>query len=595
MDENYFGSPIRKQIFFFIILGFFSLQVFQLVRMQLLNTDKYEEKSNENSIKTNIINPARGLLYDRNINLLVGNKASFILRVTPDHYKNSNTKKIETVLNADSGYVDQILQKNRKYSKYSPRNIMRNVTNEVISWVDENKDKLPGVDYNVQTQRDYSFGVTGSHAFGYTKEIDNKALSSLKDIYSMGDYIGASGIEKTYEKYLRGSKGKEYFVVNSRQKVVGKYKEGREDIPPQKGNDLILTIDKNTQIAAEEALTDYTGAVIALEPQTGEILAFVSAPEYDLSNFASVTSSDFWDTLSSDTTKPLFNRVTMSRNPPGSTFKMLIAFAGLEEKIISKNFSVNCKGGHRFGNRFFRCTHQHGYVNMTSAIERSCNTYFYQLILKLGIDNLYKYSKMFHFGEKTRIDIGQEFKGLIPSKEYYDKVYGEGRWTNGNLLSLGIGQGEILTTPLQLAQYAALLANFGKTKTPHLVRGYIESETNRYVPLEYDSIEVNISRTSFNVIRKGMYNVVQGVDGTAKWIKLKDIEISGKTGTAQNPHGEDHALFIAFAPFDNPKIAVAVIVENVGYGSTYAAPIARRVIKAYLQPEKEKLELFTSN
>ncbi|MEN8191655.1 MAG: penicillin-binding protein 2 [Bacteroidota bacterium] len=595
MDENYFGSPIRKQIFFFIILGFFSLQVFQLVRMQLLNTDKYEEKSNENSIKTNIINPARGLLYDRNINLLVGNKASFILRVTPDHYRNSNTKKIETVLNADSGYVDQILQKNRKYSKYSPRNIMRNVTNEVISWVDENKDKLPGVDYNVQTQRDYSFGVTGSHAFGYTKEIDNKALSSLKDIYSMGDYIGASGIEKTYEKYLRGSKGKEYFVVNSRQKVVGKYKEGREDIPPQKGNDLILTIDKNTQIAAEEALTDYTGAVIALEPQTGEILAFVSAPEYDLSNFASVTSSDFWDTLSSDTTKPLFNRVTMSRNPPGSTFKMLIAFAGLEEKIISKNFSVNCKGGHRFGNRFFRCTHQHGYVNMTSAIERSCNTYFYQLILKLGIDNLYKYSKMFHFGEKTRIDIGQEFKGLIPSKEYYDKVYGEGRWTNGNLLSLGIGQGEILTTPLQLAQYAALLANFGKTKTPHLVRGYIESETNRYVPLEYDSIEVNISRTSFNVIRKGMYNVVQGVDGTAKWIKLKDIEISGKTGTAQNPHGEDHALFIAFAPFDNPKIAVAVIVENVGYGSTYAAPIARRVIKAYLQPEKEKLELFTSN
>lgn len=593
MDENYFGSPLRRQIVFFVIIGFFSLQVFQLVRMQLLNRDKYEEQSNENSIKSKVINPARGILYDRNVDILLGNKASFILQITPDNYNYENTNKIEKVLGVDSGYIDLILQKNRKYSRYSPRNIQRNVGNDVISWVDENRDKLPGVDFTVQTQRDYSFGIMASHAFGYTQEINRKTLSKMKDTYSLGDYIGTSGIEKAYEKHLRGSKGKEFYVVNSRQKVVGRYEGGREDIPPVKGNDLILTLDKNAQIAAEEALKDYTGAVVAIEPETGEILAFVSAPEYDLSKFASITSSDFWDTLSNDVNKPLFNRATMSRNPPGSTFKMLIALAALEENIVSKNFTINCKGGLRFGNRFFKCTHFHGRVNMISAIEKSCNTYFYQLILKIGIDNLSKYGKKFHFGEKTNIDIGREFAGLIPSKEYYDRVYGEGKWTKGYLMSLGIGQGEILTTPLQLAQYAALLANFGKTKTPHLARGYIESLTNKYVPFEFDPIEAEISKESFDIIRKGMYDVVQG-EGTGRWIRLKDIEICGKTGTAQNPHGEDHALFIAFAPFENPKIAVAVIIENIGYGSTYAAPVAQKVIKAYLDPDNKKLDLFSS-
>ena len=594
MDENYFGSPLRKQIVFFVILGFFSLQVFQLVRMQLLNRDKYEEQSNENSIKAVIINPARGILYDRNVNLLVGNKASFILQITPDIYNHANSNKIEKVLGVDSGYIDMILQKNRKFSRYSPRNIMRNVGNEVVSWVDENKDELPGVSYTVQTQRDYSFGVMGSHAFGYTNEIDHSTLDSMRDIYSMGDYIGSSGIEKTYEKYLRGSKGKEYFVVNSRQKVVGKYEVGKEDLLPIKGNDLVLTLDVNAQIAAEKAFEGYSGALVAIEPESGGILAFVSAPEYDLSKFSSVTSNNFWDTLSNDVNKPLFNRVTMTRNPPGSIFKTLIAIAALEEKTVSQHFTVNCKGGLQYGNRFFKCTHFHGKVDMVSAIEKSCNTYFYQLILKIGIDNLYKYGQLFHFGEKTNIDIGQEFSGLIPSKEYYDKVYGEGKWTNGNLLSLGIGQGEILTTPIQLAQYTSLLANYGRTKTPHLVRGYIESQTNKYIPLQYDSIQVDISKSTFDVVRRGMYDAVQG-DGTGKWIRLKNIEICGKTGTVQNPHGEDHALFIAFAPYENPKIAVAVIVENVGYGSTFAAPIAQKVIKAYLDPNNNKFNLFSSN
>ncbi len=593
MDENYFGSPLRRQIVFFVIIGFFSLQVFQLVRMQLLNRDMYEEKSNENSIKTKIINPARGILYDRNVDLLLGNKASFILQITPDNYNYENTNIIETVLEVDSGYIDLILQKNKKYSKYSPRNIQRNVGNNAISWVDENRDKLPGVDFTVQTQRDYSFGVMASHAFGYTQEINRKTLSKMKDTYSLGDYIGTSGIEKAYEKYLRGSKGKEFYIVNSRQKVVGRYEGGGKDIPPVKGNDLILTLDKNAQIAAEEALKEYTGAVVAIEPETGEILAFVSAPEYDLSKFSSITSSDFWDTLSNDVNKPLFNRATMSRNPPGSTFKMLIALAALEENLVSQNFTVNCKGGQRFGNRFFKCTHFHGKVNMISAIEKSCNTYFYQLILKIGIDNLYKYSKKFHFAEKTNIDIGREFEGLIPSKEYYDRVYGVGKWTKGYLMSLGIGQGEILTTPVQLAQYASLLANYGRTKTPHLVRGYIESLTNKYVPFEFDSIQTDVSKKSFDVVRKGMYKVVQG-EGTGRWIKLKDIEICGKTGTVQNPHGEDHALFIAFAPYENPKIAVAVIVENIGYGSTYAAPVAQKVIKAYLDPNNKKLDFLSS-
>ena len=595
MQDNHFGSLIRRRIIYLTIVGFFIILVFQLMSMQLLNRSAYEEKSNENSIKTIVRNPPRGIFFDRNLNFLVGNKASFTLEIIPDTYNKERNEIIEKVIAVESDYINQILKKNKRYSKYLPRKIKRNIQFNAVAWLEENSDFIPGVNYIVEMQRDYSFGVNASHVFGYTKEIDFKTLGEKKDIYKMGDYIGYNGVEKTYENFLRGNKGKDFYVVDSRQKIIGKYESGNENIPALKGNDLVLTIDRDAQIAAENSFHNMRGALVAIEPSTGEILALVSAPQYDLSKFASVTSNEIWNELSRDTTKPLFNRATMSRNPPGSTFKMMIAIAALEDKIITTSDYVTCGGGFLFGDKFFKCTHVHGKVNVVSAIERSCNTFFYQLMLKIGIERLSKYGKMFGFGRKTNIDIGEESSGILPNKAYYDRVYGKGKWTRGYLVSLGIGQGELITTPLQLAQYTSLLANFGVTKSPHLVKGYIENETNNYIPFEFEELRASISKETFDIVREGMYKVVNG-NGTATLIRLKDIKIAGKTGTAQNPHGEDHALFIGFAPFENPQIAVAVIVENIGYGSTYAAPIVKKVIEAYLNKHEYNAgELLSNN
>ncbi len=590
MTENYFGSVVRRRIIFILIIGMIAIQTFQLISMQLLESDKYEEKSQSNSIKTISVNAPRGIIFDRNLEILVGNKPSFTVQVTPAKYNSKNTKIIEAVLNVDSGYINRLLEKFRKFSKLKPITLMRSVDYKVISWLEENHSKLPGISYIVETKRDYSFGINAAHVLGYTKEIDRKTLNKNKDVYAIGDDIGFSGIEKKYESILRGQKGKKLIVVNARQKIVGKYNDGKNDIAPIKGNDVVLTLEYETQKITEELLANYKGCAIAIDPKNGEILAYVSSPQYNLSNFAGVTSTALWDSLINSKAKPLFNRGTISMYPPGSTFKMLVAAAALEKGIITPAYEVNCKGGLQFGNRFFKCTHFHGRVNLKEAIEESCNTYFYKLILKVGIDNLYEYSQKFHFGKKTGVDISPESTGLIPSREYYNRVYGKGKWTDGYLLSLGIGQGEIITTPIQLAQYTALLANSGVSKTPHFAKGYIENLSNEFIPFNYDSVKVDVSKRTFKVIRDAMEGVVSSQKGTAHGIRLNDISICGKTGTAQNPHGKDHSIFIAYAPSVNPKIAVVVIIENVGFGSTFAAPIAQKIITTYLRNNKNSAQ-----
>ena len=587
MSDDYFGSVLRRRIIFLVIVGMVAIQIVQLVKMQLLESDKYEEKSNDNSVKAFPINAPRGIIFDRNIEILVGNKASFTIQLIPSEYEKKNSRLIETVLGVDSGYINEILKKYKKFSKYTPRIIMYGADYRTISWIDENQKELPGISYQVDTQRDYAFGINGSHIFGYTKEIGREALNKSKDLYSIGDNIGFIGLEKSYENLLRGEKGKEFFIANSRQKIVKKYSDGKNDVHPIKGSDLVSTIDYKTQEVAEKLFKNMKGSVVAIDPVSGEILAYVSAPQYELSKFADVTSNDVWDSLRFDEGKPLFNRGAISMYPPGSTYKMLVAIAALEEGIITPEETNKCSGGLKLGNRFFKCTHHHGKVNLKQAIEQSCNTYFYKLIRKVGLDNFHKYSTMFGFGKKTGIDISPESKGNVPSVAYYDRVYGKGKWTEGYLLNIGIGQGELVTTPLQLVQYTSLLANWGESKTPHFVKGYIDSHTNEYTYLDINSIKANVSESTLKFIREAMFDVVNAPKGTGRNIRLSNISISGKTGTAQNPHGEDHAIFIAFAPFDNPKIAVAVIVENVGYGSTYAAPIAQKLIKAYLENREE--------
>ena len=587
MNDLNFGSPFRRRIIFVMIVGFFAICFAQLFNMQILQQPIYSIKSDENSVKPIYQLAPRGIFFDRNHEVLVGNKPSFTLRITPSTYDKKLSPYLEAILGMSPGYIDRILRVNQSYSKFLPRKIAKDVSFKVIAWYEENSTKLPGVDYVMETQRDYSFGINGAHMFGYTKEIPVETYQKRKNEYDIGDEIGFGGIEKTYEDYLRGDKGIKYMLVDSKQKTIGRYEDGQEDQATIKGDDLILTIDKDAQEVAENAFKDKRGAVVAMDPSTGEILAFLSAPNYNLEDFSKVTSNEVWRDLNTNPDKPMFNRASMSTFAPGSTFKMISAIAGLEEGIIDTNFKVNCGGGYQFGDRYFKCLHVHGTVNVTTSIEKSCNTFYYALVNKMGLETWSKYAKKFGFGSKTKVDIPEESSGIVPSTEYYNRVYGKNGWTKGFVISLGIGQGELNVTPLQLAQYSALFANYGKSARPHFLKSYIDSKTKAQYDVKPQYYDIGISKKSFDIVRRAMYLVVNGA-GTATNIRLPDIAIAGKTGTAQNPHGKEHSIFVGFAPYDNPKIAIAVIVENAGFGSTAAAPIARDVILAYLQKGKKE-------
>lgn len=580
-------SKQQKKSFLILIIGITAfIYGIRLFQMQVLDNEKYDEKSSSNSIKALEQIPLRGVFYDRNMNLLVENTPAYTVRIFPSEYDKNVSKYLEGILGLDTGYVDNQLHKNRMYSKFVPLKIFRGASFEAIGWIEENKDNLPGVDYIIEMQRNYPQGVMGSHVFGYSKEISQNQLNSSDGFYNPGDLIGYTGLERSYEKYLRGIKGFNYVLVDSRRREIGKFKDGLKDISSIKGDDLVLGIDLNVQRALEEALSGKVGAGVAIEPSTGEILAMVSSPDFDLNQFSYVTSREYLNQLLSDPQKPQFNRATSSKHPPGSTFKILCAIAGLESGVINENSTFYCAGGFTFG-RFFKCHGSHGSINVVHAIEKSCNSFFYQLIFKIGLNRLADYAEKFGLGKKTGLDILEEVKGLIPRTSYYEKVYGK-NWPQGILVSLGIGQGEIGITPLQLANFTALVANNGKSFSPHFVRGFLD-ENKKLHKLKFQETNTGVSQRTFDLVKHGMFLVVNG-GGTATSIRMKEINICGKTGTAQNPHGQDHAWFIGYAPAENPQIAVAVLVENVGFGGTHAAPIAKRMIEEYLL--KNKPELF---
>jgi penicillin-binding protein 2 len=588
LRDNSFASSKRRSIVYFILVTTFAILVFRLFQMQIVQQKAYEEKSADNSVKSVEQIPLRGIFLDRNGEVLVSNIPAYTLRITPANYDRSLNKILETILEVEPGYVDKILYNNRIYSKYIPIRIRRGIDFRVVAWLEENSQHLPGVDYIVEMQRGYPVGIMASHIFGYNKEIDPLQLEKEDEYYRPGDYVGHNGLEKTYEEFLRGTKGYKYMLVDSKRKEIGKYHEGNEDISSIKGHDLVLSIDADVQRVAEEEFKDKKGAVVAIEPATGEILAILSSPQYDLTRFAYVTSREFLNKLYQDKDKPLFNRATMSVKPPGSTFKLLAAVAALDMGVITPETKIYCSGGFTFG-RYFKCHGgPHGSLDVEHAIEKSCNTFFYNLIYKIGLDKWAEYARRFGFGSKTGVDIGEEVAGLIPDSKYYENIYGP-KWPRSIMASLAIGQGETSVTPIQLAQYVALIANGGKSFVPHLVKGYIDEETKQLVPFKFKQINVGVKQEVLDIVKHGMFLVVNGY-GTATWIRMKDIKIAGKTGTAQNPHGKDHALFVCFAPYEKPEIAIAVVVENVGFGSTYAAPIAKKLIEAYLLKDKLKRE-----
>lgn len=584
-----FGSVERRNLYYLIIVGIFFLYALRLFYMQIINQELFDERASSNSIKKSQLTPLRGVFYDRNMKLVVENIPAYSVSVTPVKYDTTINKYLERALYVNRGHIHTAIQ--RKKSSYIPLVVKRGVSFESIGWINENMEHLDGVSYNIDLQRGYPGGIRGSHIFGYNREITQNLLSK-DDFYQQGDLVGYSGLERKYEKLLRGEKGYAFIVYDSKGREIGKFHDGANDIPSNKGKDLVLTIDSDVQYLAEQELKGWNGAVVAIEPSTGEILALASAPDYDLGQFSNITSKEFLQQLKNDPNVPEYNRATMSMYPPGSTFKVLCAIAALDMGVIDENTTEFCGGGFTFG-RFFKCHGAHGSINVVHAIERSCNTFFYKLIFKIGLDNLAEYAHRFGLGQKTGVDLHEEAPGLIATSKLLEQKHGKD-WPRGILVSLGIGQAETLVTPLQLAHYTALVANDGVSYTPHLVKGYLD-ENKELVPFEFDRVETGVKKEVLDIAKRGMFLVVNGPGGTARGSKIYGIEYAGKTGTAQNSHGKDHALFIAFAPFENPVIAIAVVVENSGFGSTYAAPIAKRIIEGYLMkfPEYEQKIQYT--
>ncbi len=554
----------------------------RLYQLQLIYSEEYGKKSEENSVRVIPKEPVRGYMYDRNGLLVVDNRPSFTVTLMPYEFDRNSIGYLARTLALDTAFIQERLKRGEEYSRFAPVKIKRDIDFRELSALEENRDRLPGVDFQVESKRLYGMPAHAAHILGYTKEISESQIKALGQDYVPGDVAGSSGLEGAYERSLRGRKGAEFSTVNVRGQIVGGFESGKLDQQAEDGKDLLLTMDFGLQAFAESLMTGRRGAIVALDPDDGGLLAMVSAPDYHLSVFSGVTPPQIWNAMNADGAKPLFNRATLTRYPPGSTFKMVLAIAALESKTVTPGWRISCAGAFRVGNKVFKDLHVHGSVDMITAIQQSCNVYFYQLMMKTGLDEWSYYGKELGFGMLTGIDIAEENPGLLPSTAYMNRRYGPSGWTRGFLPSLGIGQGELGVTPLQMACYAMVLANEGAYHQPHAVRAVVQKDERRVDTLAFQSRRLRISPETWRIVREGMRRAVELPGGTGGLSRIKGIEVAGKTGTAQNPHGPDHSWFIGFAPFDAPKIAVAVLVENAGFGGTHAAPIAGMCMERYL-------------
>ncbi|CUT00406.1 peptidoglycan glycosyltransferase [Candidatus Kryptobacter tengchongensis] len=575
------------KVFLFLVFLFLIVKLYEL---QLYRDIEYKRQAESNSIRTIQHDPIRGLILDRNGKIVVDNVPSYTVTLTPYEFDLRNLDILTKILKVDRQYILEKISS--APSPFAPVKIRRDAPIRAIAYIEEHRNELRGVDYLIEHKRNYKSPGLASHILGYVKEITSSQLAIYKGLYKPGDQIGQSGLEKSYEPIIKGEKGYRFIMVDALGRFVGRYNDGKNDIPPGEGSDLILTIDIELQEFIEQLLQDKTGSVVVIDPRNGEILAMVSKPNYDLTLLSGYTPSQIWNSFNSDPQKPLLNRAISGLYSPGSTFKMILAVTALETGAVDLNWKVYCPGYFVYGNKVFKChtSHGHGWVNLTKAIEVSCNVYFYNLMLKVNFDDWSRYGELFGFGRKTGVDLPEELPGILPSTDYFNRVYGVNKWTKGYLISLAIGQGEISATPLQLAGYAMALANSGKYHQPHLVKEIINKKTGKIEEVSYYTREIPVSQKTFDIVREAMYLVVNGSAGTGKGAKVEGINVAGKTGTAQNPHGNDHAWFIGFAPYENPEIAFAIIVENAGFGGAVAAPIAREIVKKYFELKNQRKE-----
>lgn len=532
--------------------------------------------------------PSRGVIFDRNGKLLVGNIAVYDLMVVPREIEDLDTLALSQLLSVDVDEMKSRLQKASDYSTFKPTAIAKQIPSDEYVNIAEVIGDYKGFYTQVRSMRSYPDSIA-AHALGYISEVSPGRMEE-DGYYRLGDYIGANGVEAIYEDAVRGEKGVEIMLVDVHNNLRGKFESGRYDSSSVSGRNLTSSLDIELQKFGEELMRNKRGSIVAIEPATGEILAMVNNPNYDPNLLVGRVRSSNYGVLLSDTLKPLFNRALQAKYPPGSTFKLVNALIGLQLGAVTTETYHSCRSGYYFGSRRLGCHSHASPLKLDYSIITSCNAYYcnvFKDIIELGetAEEGYKvwseYVSRFGIGSKLHTDMTGEVEGLLPGVSYYDRFYGSGRWKAHTVISLAIGQGELGVTPMQMANMCATIANRGWYYTPHIIK-QIDGRplTDSTYTVKH---ETGIDRKNFDIVVDAMEQVI--IRGTGRGVKYDDTAICGKTGTAQNPHGKDHSIFIAFAPKDDPKIAIAVYVENVGFGSTWAAPITSLMIEKYLTGE----------
>jgi penicillin-binding protein 2 len=584
--------PVVILIIIFLVSAILLVKLFMI---QVLD-DSFMKKAERNAIQRIVDHPYRGLVYDRNGKLMVFNNPIFDLMVVPKEFNIQDTAQFCQLFKISKEDLIAGYSAAKKYSSVKPSPLIKQISTTDFARIQDFLVDYPGLFIMTRSVRSYPL-PSASHALGYIGEINGNQLEkdTLK-YYSQGDYVGLSGLEKFYENELRGRKGVKYKMVNVRGIDKGPFKDGEYDTASVAGKNITSTIDLELQRYGEMLMNGKTGSVVAIEPKTGEILAMISAPFYDPNELTGAEFGKTYKKLNNDKAKPLFNRPIMATYPPGSIFKIVQSLIGLQEGILTPSSTFAC-------NRSLVACHNHpSPVDLFGAIRNSCNPYYHQAFrqiinqevstntfkdTEIGLNSWREKVLKFGLGGPLGLDMSGEKGGDIPSSKLYDRVYGQGRWKYSTIYSLSIGQGEMQVTPLQMANLAAIFANKGYYYTPHLVKA-IDGDASQ-IPGKFQiKHEVGIDAHHFDLIQDAM---AEALYGTANRAIIKDLVIAGKTGTAQNPHGEDHSVFIAFAPKDNPKIAIAVYVENAGWGGRAAASTASLMIEKYIKGEITRPEL----
>jgi penicillin-binding protein 2 len=581
-----------------IIIFIFLIGLVLLTKLFLIQVvdDSFTKRADNNAIQRVVDNPYRGLMYDRNGKLLVYNNPIFDLMLVPKEFQVGDTTQFLEIFGINKQQLIDAYKAAKKYSLVKPSPLIKQISTTNFARIQDYLIDYPGIFIMTRAVRSYPLPIA-SHAMGYIGEINPSQLEQdTSKYYVQGDYVGLSGMERFYENELRGKKGVKYKMVNVKGVDKGHFKNGEYDTLSLAGNNITSTIDLELQLYGEMLMNGKRGSVVAIEPATGEILAMISAPYYDPNILTGADFSKNYQTLNKDQSKPLFNRPIMATYPPGSIFKIVQSLIGLQEGILKPETTFTC-------NKSLVACHEHpSPSNLFGAIRNSCNPYYHQAFrqiinqdiskntfedTQIGLDSWREKVLKFGLGSPLGVDLTNEKGGSIPSSKLYDKKYGAGKWKYSTIFSLSIGQGEMLVTPLQMANLAAIFANKGFYYTPHLIKS-IEGNIN-LIPEQYRTKnEVGIDAHHFDLIQDAM---AEALYGTANRAVIEDIVIAGKTGTAQNPHGEDHSVFIAFAPKENPKIAIAVYVENAGWGGRAAASTASLMIEKYIKGEISRTAL----